>query len=480
MNPLINRLGLFVVTLLLAAPSMAQTSQPNLADYRVYTKHPRLWLDAGRLDRLRHDVERGTERWQRLQALSESGASFPEEPLWLALQFQVAGSEEAGRKAVEWTLAKAGSSTGFADPGDLRLGAVVFDWCFELIAEQQRPRIASALGAAAKIIASQRGLEAGPVCSAVLAAIAVSDDWEPAEQALLELIDKRWRGEIQPALIRGETPDHAAELMATMEIFHAVRFNLEQDLWREADVVFRPLPRVRMLRYYPEPLETETGYLRELAQPSSAGVDAASESVPARITEMMLVGYESTLEEYQFLQGWIRHDAFALRDPYGAVYEFIWINPYLPGLSYSNSPPVAYDDVRGRVFARQGWDESDLWAGYIGGELQIHADGQRMTIAAEDKQAPLTFEGGAIVPARLPMRFDIEVPHGVSVRDDRAIYLVGLTEGETYEVKINRERFKPYRAARGGIIVLRSEVAGDKGKIDFDEKVRVQIRARKN
>jgi hypothetical protein len=475
-----TRLALLLVTLLFCAPGTAQTSQPNLADYRVYTKHPRLWLDSGRLDRLRHEVERGSERWRQLQTLSQNGAALPEEPLWLALQFQVAGSEEAGRKAAGWALAKAGSGAGFSDPADLRLGAIIFDWCFDLLTADQRPLLASALGSSAKAIAQQKGLESGPLRSAILAAVAVADDWEGSAQCLVDLVDKRWRGEIEPALLRGETPDRAVELMAAMEILHAVRFNLEQDLWRESDAMFRPLPRVRMLRYYPEPLETETGYLRELAQPPGASVDPRAESAPARIAEMMLVAYESTLEEYQFLQGWIRHDAFALRDPYGAVYEFMWLNPYLPGLSYSNSPPAAYDEVRGRVYARKGWDEGDFWAGYIGGELQIHAEGERMTISPQDKQAPLVFAGAAIVLGKLPMKFDIEVPHGVSVRDDRAIYVVGLTEGETYSVKVNRQRFRPYRAARGGIVVIRSEVTEGKAKVDFDEKIRVEIRAPKN
>jgi hypothetical protein len=474
-----SRLGFFLLTLLLAAPCTAQTSQPNLADYRVYAKHPRLWLDGGRLERLRHEVERDTERWRQLQLLSRGGAPFPEEPLWQALQFQVAGSQQAGQKAVEWALAKAGSTEGFRDPADLRLAAIVYDWCFELLSEEKRSRLAPALGTAIRQIASQSGLETGPLRSAVLGAIAVADDWDPASQALLDSIDGRWRGEIQPALLRGETPDRGAELMAMLEIFHAVRHNLELDLWRESDAVFRPLPRIEMLRYYPQPVETASGYLRELAQPSSAKLDAPTESVPARIAEMMLVAYENTLEEYQFLQGWIRHDAYVLRDPYGAVYEFIWINPYLPGLSFSTSPPVAHDEVRGRVFARQGWDEDDVWAGYLEGELQVYGDGQLMVINAESKQAPLEFAGAAIALARLPMKFEVQVAPPVSSRESRAIYVVGLREGETYEIKVNGSRFRPYVAGRGGIVVLRNEASGRKSEIDFDGKVKVAIRAKK-
>ena len=474
-----SRFGFVLVTLLLAAPCMAQTSQPNLADYRVYTKHPRLWLDGGRLDRLRHEVQRDTERWRQLQLLGRSGARFPEEALWLALQFQVAGSEEAGRKAVRWALAKAESSQVFSDPGDLRLGAVVFDWCHELLSAEERERLAGVLGKAAQTLSSGHGLEAGPVRSAVLAAVAVADEWPEASQTLLKLIDGRWRGDIQPALLRGETPDRAAELMAMLEIFHAVRYNLELDLWREADAVFRPLPRVQMLRYYPPPVETASGFLRELAQPSSVKLEAQAESVPARIAEMMLVAYENTLEEYQFLQGWIRHDAYVLRDPYGAVYEFIWINPYLPGLSYSNSPPVAHDEIRGRVFARQGWSEEDVWAGYLDGELQVYGDGQRMVIGPQAKQAPLEFPGAAVALARLPLKFEVEVPRAAGARDDRAIYVVGLREGETYDVKVNRSRFRPYLAGPGGIVVIRNEAGKGIPEIDFDQKVKVEMRAKK-
>jgi hypothetical protein len=476
---LVSRLGFVLAACLLTAPCTAQTGQPNLADYRVYTKHPRLWLDGGRLERLRHDVQRDTDRWRQLQSLNRGGAQFPEEPLWLALQFQVAGSSEAGRKAAEWALAKAKSSEMFSDPTDLRLGAIVFDWCHELLSSQERERLAGPLGKAAQAIAAGHGLEAGTVRSAVLAALAVADEWEQASHTLLELVDGRWRREIQPALVKGETPDRAAELMAMLEIFHAVRYNLEQDLWREADAVFRPLPRVQMLRYYPRPVETDNGFLRELARPSSAKLDVQAESVPARIAEMMLVAYENTLEEYQFLQGWIRHDAYVLRDPYGAVYEFIWINPYLPGLSYSNSPPVAHDEVRGRVFGRQGWNEDDVWAGYLDGELQVYGEGQLMVIGPATKQAPLEFAGAAIVPARLPMKFEVEVPRAVGVRDERVIYVVGLREEETCSVKVNGSRFRPYTAGRGGIIIIRNQAGQDIPEIDFDQKVRVEIRGKK-
>ena len=34
------------------------------------------------------------------------------------------------------------------------------------------------------------------------------------------------------------------------------------------------------------------------------------------------------------LQGWLMHDSFMLKSTFGAPYEFLWANPYQPGLSY--------------------------------------------------------------------------------------------------------------------------------------------------
>ena len=115
-------------------------------EYRVYEDHPRLFLEPRRLERLRKDVKRRSVRWEQLRRLTEKNVALPEEPLVRALQFQAAGNGEAGRQAVAWAVAKAEDSGGFERLADLRLGAVVFDWCYDLFTEEERARVAGTLG----------------------------------------------------------------------------------------------------------------------------------------------------------------------------------------------------------------------------------------------------------------------------------------------------------------------------------------------
>ena len=37
------------------------------------------------------------------------------------------------------------------------------------------------------------------------------------------------------------------------------------------------------------------------------------------------------------------HDHFLMRGPFGSPYEFLWANPYQPGLSYYHVPLVLHD-----------------------------------------------------------------------------------------------------------------------------------------
>ena len=152
---------------------------------------------------------------------------------------------------------------------------------------------------------------------------------------------------------------------AVIEFCHAVRNNLQLELWHEAIDVFKSLPFSLILRYYPEPLQTEAGVFRQPATLTTVETDPEIEATVSRIAELLLVAYENTWEEYQFLQGWLRHDEYSLTNPLGAPYEFLWLNPYLPGLSYFSAPPIVHDELRGRLFARAGWQEGDLWAGYF-------------------------------------------------------------------------------------------------------------------
>jgi hypothetical protein len=88
------------------------------------------------------------------------------------------------------------------------------------------------------------------------------------------------------------------------------------------------------------------------------------------------VAYDSNAAENQFVQGWLMQDRFLMRGGFGIAYEFLWANPYQPGLSYFQMPLVYHDSVTGHVFARTSWDEDATWLGYFDGQLQLFRDGK--------------------------------------------------------------------------------------------------------
>ena len=465
-------MGRYLLTLILLLPLSAWAQ----ADYRIYEQHPRLFLQQRQLSRLRKDVERQSTRWRQLHKLIENDAAFPEEPLIWAVLYQVKADEEAGDKAKQWLLALAGSSSGFQSAQNLRLGAIVLDWCYELFSDTEKRAAAKALGKGAQKVLASAGQGIDSVRSAVLAAVSAAGDWPGAEPALETFFEQHWKYEVLPALLRGELLDQGFEQIAVMEICHVIRRNLERDLWREAAHVFRPLPRHLMLQYYPGPLQTEEGLFRRPAAASTMELDVVRESSLRRIAEMLLVGYETGWDEFRYLQGWLRHDAFSLNTPLGAVYEFLWVNPYLPGLSFFSAPAFSQDELRGRLFVRAGWQDEDMWAGYIDGEFQIHADGERHIIPREANQAPLVFSETAVVFGALPLSFKVKAPEGMR------IFIAGLGDAQAYRVKINRKPFEIFAAGRGGILLLENppETPGVESKeplLNFDKRISIQVRA---
>ena len=457
-----------VLALLVICLPVVGLAQP---EYRVYEDHPRLfsnlagWSGCARTWSV-------VVRWEQLRRLAEENVALPEEPLVRALQFQVAGNEAAGRQAVAWAVAMAEDSRGFERLADLRLGAVVFDWCYELFTKEERARVAGALGKTAGAgrrrfgTRPRRSAKCGASCRGRcggLGGIGVSAGGSSG--APLET-------EILPALRRGRLTDRAEDLLAVIEFCHAVRNNLQLELWQAAIDVFKSLPFGLILRYYPEPLQTEAGVFRQPATLTTVETDPEIEATVSRIAELLLVAYENTWEEYQFLQGWLRHDEYSLTNPLGAAYEFLWLNPYLPGLSYFSAPAIVHDELRGRLFARAGWQEGDLWAGYFNSELQMFAEGKRFLLRREDDQAPLVFPGAVVVLARVPMSVKVRAPEAT------VIYMVGLGEGKSYNFVINKRTFRTYEAGRGGIIVLKNPPKGSgKRFLRFKKPIRIELTA---
>ena len=78
------------------------------------------------------------------------------------------------------------------------------------------------------------------------------------------------------------------------------------------------------------------------------------------IAALALIALDPNLEGSQFLQGWALQDSQMLRDGPGVAYEFLWADPYLPGVGYENLDPWTYDS-NGRLFARTSWKPDSCW-----------------------------------------------------------------------------------------------------------------------
>ena len=78
------------------------------------------------------------------------------------------------------------------------------------------------------------------------------------------------------------------------------------------------------------------------------------------IAALALVALDPNLENSQFLQGWAMEDRQTLREGPGVAYEFLWADPYLPGIAYQNMDPWIYNSD-GLLFARESWEPNACW-----------------------------------------------------------------------------------------------------------------------
>ena len=446
------------------------------AEFRVYQEHPRLFLEPARLERLRKDADRQSLRWVALRDLVESGTSFPEQPLVDALRYQVEGADEPGARAVDWAMRLA--RRGIRTASELREAALVLDWCRDRFEGDALAAFERAVADAVEAVLPQSGLDVGLVRAAILASIAVAGHWKGSESALEQLLRIHWDLEIRPVLEAGGLFDDGAALVAILEASLAVRHNLEIDLLRPATRALAALVRTRLLSYYPVDIETVEGRAR---RPSRFGSDEDMAGIQAplyRLAEMLLVGYESNLREFQFLQGWIRDDNYQLASPMAAPYEFLWVNPYLPGLTSQSAPLVAYDAVRGRLYGRLGWEGDATWIGFADGRLEL-LEGGNLSVA-EDLAglAPMYFRDAVVVPVKPPAKLVLRwEPADRDPPDGTRIFLVGLRPRETYGLKVGGREPRLAEADPGGLIVLRNDPDSDRrNRIDLRKKVRLEVR----
>ena len=149
-----------------------------------------------------------------------------------------------------------------------------------------------------------------------------------------------------------------------------------------------------------------------------------------------------------------------MRGALGAVYEFLWANPYQPGLSYFHVPLVFHDASTGHVFARTSWDEDATWIGYFDGHLQLFR-GWASADAAAGRRPPKPVHIGDALSAERRESQDawrkFRATRGGGVRSE------SRPARSHYDVEIDDEELEDVETDTGGTLVLSFPEGADSG-----------------
>jgi len=148
------------------------------------------------------------------------------------------------------------------------------------------------------------------------------------------------------------------------------------------------------------------------------------------------------------LQGWLTHDLFLMRGHFGIPYEFMWANPYQPGLSYYHVPLVYYNPEFGRLFIRSSWDNDAVWFGAFDGVMQMFQDGHVTVLNPQLTQPNLELKEAQVCFAHLTRKFQ------VTLDEEEGVFLVGLEPRKTYLVEVDDEEMSEATTDGAGILTL--------------------------
>ncbi|MEO5925582.1 MAG: hypothetical protein ABIR70_17300 [Bryobacteraceae bacterium] len=407
-------------------------AQAQNDDFHVYRDPPRLFLSAQRQRLLERERERNSLRWQYFDAAAST--TSPEPGFAAALYYRVAHENSAGRKAIDWALSPAGA--------DLRQLALVYDWCSPLLTRPESDR----LGEKIQQGVSRPATDLAGQAARALATIAIADRMPDAGNAVLQEIVTWWRK--QP-------PAKREELYPLMEFLHAVRDNTKVELRQGSADYFNELPLDYVSGFYPATLSGPDNDFR-VPVFTGAGEPDVKVATKARAAGLAMVALDTNAVNYQFVQGMLMNDRFVMRGALGAPYEFLWANPYQPGLAYQTLPLVFHDTATGHVFARTSWEEDATWIGYFDGALQLFRNGGVQTVRKGTPIAPLKIgEAVVTVPADAT---------AVKVRlEGQQLFVIGLAAKSEYAVEIDDQELDFLESDIGGTLVVSSAPGTEAG-----------------
>jgi len=404
----------------------------------VFTEHPRLFLRPARLRLLQRERERASVRWQQLDSWVAAGASLPEPGLAEALYYQVSGDRAAGRRAVTWALGSA---------ADLRQLALVFDWCQSLLSDAERRDLIARMRQRITETAADESVAA--VRSRVLAAVALYDHLpEIPNQELERVVRTWWAQKMAPGLSTGRFVLPREDAYALWELLHAIRDNTNIDLRECCRRFFKDFPIEHIMSHYPATYSGEDNDFHIGAWLKTGEPDLVAATF-SRAAELAMVAYDNNAEESQYVQGWLMHDNFMLRSVLGAPYEFLWANPYQPGLGFTLLPLIYHNAESGRLFVRSNWEESSDWLGYFDGVAQLFRDGTVTSLDLTKASGPFAFQSAVIYIGASDRNFRVTLDD-----EQQFVILAGLPPRRIYKVEIDDEELFEEMTDPGGILIL--------------------------
>jgi len=435
-----RRLGLLGVAL--AGAGLVPAATDSVESTKVYTDHPRLFLRPQRLRLLRRETGRDSLRWEQFHLLISGGAPMAEPGFANALYFRATDDIAAARRAIDWALASSRGANG-----DVRQIALVYDWCQDQMKAAEKQTLLKTLRTAV----GQRpaGTTLNDLRSQLLAAIAIAGDDDSDSQAAIQYVLRdQWSGKILSALKSGKQEWKPGDTYPLYEIFHAVRDNLNIDLREDFLDYFKQFPLFDLLSYYPPPYPAAENEFHIPWSPTIGEPDLRIAAL-SRAAELAMVALDTNAPESQVLQGWLMNDRFLMRGVFGIPYEFLWANPYQPGLSYYHVPLVMYDETLGRLLVRSSWEDDALWAGLIDGRLQEFRDGRVMMIDPRTASEPLDLQEAVILFPAQSQRF-------VSGnKPDNDVFIVGLDQETAFHVEPDDEEMEEVSSDHAGVLYLK-------------------------
>jgi hypothetical protein len=407
------------------------------AEYRIDIEHPRLLLPQRRLRLLRRESERESLRWNQFNTLMRAAAPMPERGFALALYYIVSGAQAQGRAAIEWALGAANT--------DLRQISLVFDWCQPLLSPEESSRLVTKIR---QLLAKAPRATIADRRSRVLAAIAVAGHADGvASPVIEETIEKWWASEIAPKLNSGDLVIPPSEHFPLLEMFHVLRDCVDVDLREAAAKYFATLPVYHILSHYPAPFPAAENEYRIPVMDAHREPNLR-EAALSRAAALAIVAFDNNAQESQFLQGWLIQDRFLMLGTFGCPYEFLWANPYQPGLSFHYLPNLFHDERNGRLIIRSSWEDDATWFYQAEGRRQLFRNGEIINLKQDAFDKPMTVGNTTLLTPDATGRWQIEheEPH--------RYFLFGLKPNAKYELEVDDEEMREVETDRGGVLEL--------------------------